>query len=150
MSRPDDVLSSADSRDPLRRFNGRVLDPSTAARLRGAPAPSPTVYRSNVLLVTADTRESTATLLTAIDEEAKTLRVQRAQPDAFDADTEDPEHNRRAQLLRLAQERGIPLVFPVVVESATDDPVAVDVWPLLLRLRRRGFRSRDPSVPPAG
>ena len=75
MSRPDSAAFDADSLVPIRRFNGRLLDPSTAARLRDADAPYPTVYRSNVLLVTADTRESTADLLTAIDEEAKKLTL---------------------------------------------------------------------------
>lgn len=100
-----------------------------------------------MLLVTADTHESATPLLAAIEEEANQLGLQPARPDAFDSDTQDPEHNRRAQLLRMA-EGSIPLVFPVVLESAGEDP-AVRCLALAVAPSASWVRSRVSPAPAA-
>src|SRR6478752_5341229 len=113
VSRPD---------DSFRRWDIRVLDPATAVRLPGAPAPEVTAYRGNVLMVTAADRAGADALIDAIEEVGKDLHVRRAGPSPFERDPENPEHDRRALILQAAAATGIPLVFPYFLEPDTDDP----------------------------
>jgi hypothetical protein len=126
--------------DPMIRFDARVLDPATAVRVPGGEAPSPTVYVGDTLLVTAGDPDDGRDLLTVLDEAVKAsgLPLQWVREDPFE-DNDNPDHDARARLLRLAAERKLPLVFPVRFEPATDGPAAaVDVWPLLQSIRYAG------------
>ena len=126
--------------DPMIRFDARVLDPTTAVRLPDGNPPSPTVYVGDTLLITAAGLDDAQELLSLLQEAVKASRLplELAGRDPFE-NTDDPEHDRRARLLRLAAERKLPLVFPVRFRPAGDGPAAaVDVWPLLQFIRFAG------------
>ena len=126
--------------DPLIRFDARVLDPTTAVRLPDGEAPSTTVYVGDTLLVTATGQQDGQDLLVVLAEAVKAsgLPLRPVDGDPFE-NNDDPEHDRRARLLRMAAERELPLVFPVRFEPTTDGPTdAVDVWPLLQSIRYAG------------
>ena len=126
--------------DPLIRFDARVLDPTTAVRLPGGEAPSTTVYVGDTLLITAEGQDDGRDLLGVLAEviKASGIPLRPVDRDPFE-NTDDPEHDRRARLLRMAAERRLPLVFPVQFEPTTDEPTAaVDVWPLLQAIRHAG------------
>lgn len=129
--------------DPLTRFDARVLDPTTAARQPGGAAPATTVYVGDTLLVTATDPDDARQLLGLLDEavRASGLPIGQLRPERFDPfeTIDDPDHDARARLLRLAADRKLPLVFPVRFAPTTEGPVAaVDVWPLLQRIRYAG------------
>ena len=107
--------------DPMIRFDARVLDPATAVRLPGGDAPSPTVYVGDTLLVTAGDPDDARDLLTVLDEAVKAsgLPLQPVREDPFE-NNDNPDHDARARLLRLAAERKLPLVFPVRFEPSVD------------------------------
>ena len=94
----------------------------------------------DTLLITAADRDDARELLAFLEEAVKDSRLP-LEPigrDPFE-NTEDPDHDRRARLLRLAAERKLPLVFPVRFRPTADGPAAaVDVWPLLQAIRHAG------------
>ena len=128
--------------DPFVRFDARVLDPATAVRLPGGPAPTTTVYRGAWLLLTGPTADRIRELIAVVDAVAGELDLVVTDPSPLDvtergADIE--EHNRLANLLALAEQTGTPLVVPVRLRPTSDQPApAVDVWPVLQRIRARG------------
>ena len=142
-----DPAPSPSPSDPFARYEGRVLDPATAVRLPGGPAPTTTVYRGDTLLFTGRSRADVERLIAAVAELAAGLNLRVAGPDVFtEIETADGEvsrrpiagsrdvlaHNKLARLLALAEQAGVPLVVPVRFESTLDGPApAVDVWPLL-------------------
>ncbi len=124
--------------DPMVRFDGRVLDPTTAVRLADGEAPSPTVYVGDTLLVTADDIETARALVTAVDAAVQRSQspLRRVQQDPFE-EIGDPDHDGFARLLRAAAEAGLPLVFPLRFLSEVEGPApAIDVWPLLQDIRQ--------------
>ena len=126
--------------DPLVRYDARVLDPTTAVRLTTGEPPTVTVYVGDTLLVTADSVSDAEDLLAALDAAvaATNLRLRRVPEDPFE-ENEDPDHDRRTRLLRLAAGYKLPLVFPVRFVPTIDGPAAaVDVWPLLQAIRQSG------------
>ena len=145
---------SASPSDPFARYEGRVLDPATAVRLPGEPAPTTTVYRGDTLLFTGRSRAEVERLIAAVAELAAALDLRVAGPNVFtEIETADGEvsrrpiagsrdvlaHNKLARLLALAEQAGVPLVVPVRFESSLDGPApAVDVWPLLQAVRTQG------------
>jgi hypothetical protein len=165
---PAAVSGPSASRDPFLRYETRVLDPATAVRLPGGPAPTATVYRGDVLLVTASGRAGAETVIAVIEGLAAVLGLRRVGPDVFEeidrdrdgqgrdgqgTDGTDGErgddrrpgareaeaHNRLARLLALAEQAGTPLVVPIRFGSSADGPApAVDVWPLLQAVRATG------------
>ncbi len=146
MTDPAEAPAARRSSDPFVRYEARVLDPAVAVRLPGGPAPTGTVYRGDVLLVTADSQEGAAARTAALAALAAGLDLRPREPDAFTEidgrDQQAPDtvaHNRRARVLGLAAAAGIPLVVPVTFESTLDGPApAVDVWPLLQAVRASG------------
>ncbi len=152
MTDPAATSGASSPGDPLARYEARVLDPATAVRLPGGPAPTTTVYRGDTLLVTASTRADAEAIIGAVAALAgdRRLNLQLVGPDVFveigtdDRDTEQgvpqtPEvlaHNRLARALALAQLAGLTLVVPVRFGSSLGVPApAVDVWPLLQAVR---------------
>lgn len=147
-------------RDPLARYEARVLDPAVAVRLPGGPAPSPTVYRGDTLLVTASNRADAEGVIADLAELAAGFGLRLSGPDVFteigtgqgDQDEQPADqgvaaHNRLARLLALAEQANVPLVVPVRFESSSDSPaVAVDVWPLLQAVRASGDPALDRHV----
>lgn len=124
--------------DLLQRYNAKVLDPVTAARLPGQPKIRPTVYVADTLLMAAveapDQRDN------LLDEVANQLGLQRVVARVDDVD-------RLARLARLFASTGTPFVRlvqfePIVQDSQPPVPGEVDVWPLLVALRARASQLR--------
>jgi len=138
------------------------LDPATAVRLPGGPAPAATAYRGDTLLFTGGSRADVERLIGLVAGFATGLDLRVAGPDVFTeieigegdddrrpiAGARDVRgHNKPARLLALAAEAGVPLVVPVRFESSLDGPaVAVDVWPLLQAVRAGGDAELAMSV----
>ncbi len=132
--------------DPFVRFDARVLDPATAVRPPDGIAPAATAYRGDRLLITAPTVQLGQARIATVDTVAAQLGLRVAGPSPFallDRSEEDPviaDHNQLARLLALAEQTATPLVFPLRFRPVDDkNPApAVDVWPLLQRLRAGG------------
>lgn len=152
MTDPAAVSRPSASRDPFSRYEARVLDPATAVRLPGGPAPATTIYRGDALLVTASSRAEAEVVIAEIVRLAPTHELRRVGPDVFEEIDEDRDgeqgnergndrpdmqaHNRLARLLALAEQTGTPLVVPIRFGSSLEGPApAVDVWPLLQAVR---------------
>ncbi|MET3805180.1 hypothetical protein ABIB25_002180 [Nakamurella sp. UYEF19] len=140
------------SADPFDRYDARVLDPATAVRQPGGPAPTTTVYRGDTLLVTGASRADVERLNAVVTELAARFDLTAVEPDAFteiDIDNTDNAdsaagtddaggresrgderrlgrdvlaHNKLARLLGLAEQAGVPLVVPVRFRSSLAGP----------------------------
>ena len=142
MTDPGDARGSSRApADPFVRYSGRLLDPTTSAPRSNGEPPSPTAYRADTVIVSADSKQQALEILDRLTNAAASLGAPLQRSSAMDPflPDSDPnsEHSRRARMLERAAALDLPLVFSVRFIPPTDgDPRAPDVWPLVVRFRR--------------
>jgi subtilisin family serine protease len=117
----------------LARYNARVLDPPTSAKVRDEPAIRSTVYIGDSLLVTASAADEDD-FFTLLRDAAQTKNLTFDQPS-----NDDPAWNRLAALAIESRREDAQTLFPRVVRLVPVEGTAapVDAWEVLQALRAK-------------